>query len=64
MLLGMKGQVGDDSKALPCDRTRCCMGGAGTGTKIPSGIGFKRENSSKAEKFPKDWIYVGLVRVT
>lgn len=40
------------------------MGGAGTGTKIPSGIGFKRENSSKAEKFPKDWIYVGLVRVT
>lgn len=39
------------------------MGGAGTGTIIPNGIGFKCESSSKAENFLRDWIYVHLVKV-
>lgn len=44
-------------------RTRCCTRGAGTGTKAVSGTGFKYENSSKAQIFLQNWIYVYLTWV-
>lgn len=53
-----------DGEALPCDRTQCCTGGAGTGTKVPAAIWFKCETSSTSKNFLKDWISVRLVWVT